>query len=169
MNSLPSSAACAASSAIFLAKSALSWTGRAAIPPLPYASFPCRAIGPVGTPVWGKAHSFRCGFSLTEGRSFAGLGQSVWFFFIRRAFSKGEAGKNSWAAFWRKGLAPVKGRIKSLIRAEEKFNGYIVKYISDYYEEYGKYPTTAELKQMCIRDRYGSEPQYNFLNSYHRM
>ena len=32
----------------------------------------------------------------------------------------------------------VKGRIKSLIRAEEKFNGYIVKYISDYYEEYGK-------------------------------
>ena len=69
------------------------------------AAGPCRAIGPVGTPVWGKAHSFRCGFSLTEGRSFAGLGQSVWFFFIRRAFSKGEAGKNSWAAFWRKGLA----------------------------------------------------------------
>ena len=32
----------------------------------------------------------------------------------------------------------VKGRIKSLIRAEEKFNGYIVMYISDFYEEYGK-------------------------------
>ena len=48
----------------------------------------------------------------------------------------------------------VKGRIKSLIRAEEKFNGYIVKYISDYYEEYGKYPTTAELKRSlsCFRD-----------------
>ena len=48
----------------------------------------------------------------------------------------------------------VKGRIKSLIRAEEKFNGYIVKYISDYYEEYGKYPTTAELKSSlsCFRD-----------------
>ena len=27
-----------------------------------------------------------------------------------------------------------KGRIKSLIRAEEKFNGYIVEYIYDYYE-----------------------------------
>ena len=48
----------------------------------------------------------------------------------------------------------VKGRIKSLIRAEEKFNGYIVKYILDYYEEYGKYPTTAELKRSlsCFRD-----------------
>ena len=41
-----------------------------------------------------------------------------------------------------------------MIRAEEKFNGYIVKYISDYYEEYGKYPTTAELKRSlsCFRD-----------------
>ena len=29
-----------------------------------------------------------------------------------------------------------KGRIKSLIRAEEKFNGYIVEFIYDYYEEY---------------------------------
>ena len=29
-----------------------------------------------------------------------------------------------------------KGRIKSLIRAEEKFNGYIVEYIYDYYEKY---------------------------------
>ena len=48
----------------------------------------------------------------------------------------------------------VKGRSKSLIRAEEKFNGYIVKYISDYYEEYEKYPTTAELKRSlsCFRD-----------------
>lgn len=48
----------------------------------------------------------------------------------------------------------VKGRIKSLIRAEEKFNGYIVKYISDYHEKYGTYPTTAELKSSlsCFRD-----------------
>ena len=30
-----------------------------------------------------------------------------------------------------------KGRIKSLIRAEEKFNGYIVEYIYDYHMEYG--------------------------------
>ena len=30
-----------------------------------------------------------------------------------------------------------KGRIKSLIRAEEKFNGYIVEYIYDYYMKDG--------------------------------
>ena len=30
-----------------------------------------------------------------------------------------------------------KGRIKSLIRAEEKFNGYIVEYIYDYYTKHG--------------------------------
>ena len=30
-----------------------------------------------------------------------------------------------------------KGRIKSLIRAEEKFNGYVVEYIYDYYRENG--------------------------------
>ena len=29
-----------------------------------------------------------------------------------------------------------KGRIKSLIRAEEKFNGYILEYIYDYYQVY---------------------------------
>ena len=29
-----------------------------------------------------------------------------------------------------------KGRIKSLIRAESKFNGYIVEYIYDYYKEH---------------------------------
>lgn len=39
-----------------------------------------------------------------------------------------------------------KGRIKSLIRAEEKFNGYIVEYISDYYREQGTYPPVSELK-----------------------
>ena len=39
-----------------------------------------------------------------------------------------------------------KGRIKSLIRAEEKFNGYILEYIYDYYKAYGKYPNEAEIK-----------------------
>ena len=39
-----------------------------------------------------------------------------------------------------------KGRIKSLIRAEAKFNGYIVEYIHDYYTEKGKYPSVPELK-----------------------
>lgn len=32
-----------------------------------------------------------------------------------------------------------RGRIKSLIRTEEKFNGYIVEYIYNYYEEHGTY------------------------------
>ncbi|MDO5292373.1 MAG: guanosine polyphosphate pyrophosphohydrolase [bacterium] len=47
-----------------------------------------------------------------------------------------------------------KGRIKSLIRAEEKFNGYIVEYIYNYYKEHGTYPTVAELKNKlnCFRD-----------------
>ncbi len=47
-----------------------------------------------------------------------------------------------------------KGRIKSLIRAEEKYNGYIVEYIYDYYEQHGTYPTTAQIKDRlsCFRD-----------------
>lgn len=47
-----------------------------------------------------------------------------------------------------------KGRIKSLIRAEEKFNGYIVEYIYDYYMKNGGFPTEAELKSRlnCFRD-----------------
>ncbi len=47
-----------------------------------------------------------------------------------------------------------KGRIKSLIRAEEKFNGYIVEYIYSYFKEHGKYPTLPELKNCinCFRD-----------------
>ncbi len=39
-----------------------------------------------------------------------------------------------------------KGRIKSLIRAEEKFNGYILEYIYDYYKENGAYPSEAQIK-----------------------
>lgn len=47
-----------------------------------------------------------------------------------------------------------KGRIKSLIRAEEKFNGYIVEYIYDYYEKYKGYPSVEELRERlsCFRD-----------------
>ena len=47
-----------------------------------------------------------------------------------------------------------KGRIKSLIRAEAKFNGYIVEYIYDYYSENGTYPTVSEIKERlnCFRD-----------------
>lgn len=47
-----------------------------------------------------------------------------------------------------------KGRIKSLIRAEEKFNGYIVEYIYDYYEKYHQFPLMEETKKRldCFRD-----------------
>ncbi len=47
-----------------------------------------------------------------------------------------------------------KGRIKSLIRAEEKFNGYVVEYIYEYYKEHGTYPSVPELKKRldCFRD-----------------
>lgn len=47
-----------------------------------------------------------------------------------------------------------KGRIKSLIRAEEKFNGYVVEYIYDYYLEHGTYPTVEQIKKKlsCFRD-----------------
>lgn len=39
-----------------------------------------------------------------------------------------------------------KGRIKSLIRAEEKFNGYIVEYVYDYYREQGEFPSVTQIK-----------------------
>ena len=47
-----------------------------------------------------------------------------------------------------------KGRIKSLIRAEEKFNGYIVEFIYDYYTKNKCYPSISELKNRlnCFRD-----------------
>lgn len=47
-----------------------------------------------------------------------------------------------------------KGRIKSIIRAEEKFNGYIVEYIYDYYKKYGRYPVVPAIKERltCFRD-----------------
>ena len=47
-----------------------------------------------------------------------------------------------------------KGRIKSLIRAEAKFNGYVVEYIYDYYTKNGTYPPVSELQERlnCFRD-----------------
>lgn len=47
-----------------------------------------------------------------------------------------------------------KGRIKSLIRAEEKINGYIVEFIYDYYMEHGRFPSEMEIKNrlLCFRD-----------------
>lgn len=46
-----------------------------------------------------------------------------------------------------------KGRIKSLIRAEEKFNGYIVSEIYDYYLAGGTYPPVSELKERVRKFR----------------
>lgn len=57
-----------------------------------------------------------------------------------REFYKFMANKYPYLAF------TFKGRIKSLIRAECKFNGYVVEYISDFYKEYGTYPPLPELK-----------------------
>ena len=47
-----------------------------------------------------------------------------------------------------------RGRIKSLIRAETKFNAYIVKTAFEYYQEHGWFPTELEVKQkpMTFRD-----------------
>jgi len=47
-----------------------------------------------------------------------------------------------------------KGRIKSLVRAEEKFNGYIVEYIYNYYKKNGCFPSETDVKDRlrCFRD-----------------
>ena len=47
-----------------------------------------------------------------------------------------------------------KGRIKSLIRAEEKFNGYILEYIYDYYKANSEFPSENQIKNSlnCFRD-----------------
>lgn len=47
-----------------------------------------------------------------------------------------------------------KGRIKSIIRAEQKFNGNIVETVCDYYNKNGKFPNVCEVKQHmgAIRD-----------------
>lgn len=46
-----------------------------------------------------------------------------------------------------------RGRIKSLIRAEEKFNRYIIDYIYDYYKENNECPTEAQIKSKLVRFR----------------
>jgi len=47
-----------------------------------------------------------------------------------------------------------KGRIKSIIRSEEKFNRYIVDFIYDYYQMYHHFPALQEIKEKlsCFRD-----------------
>lgn len=47
-----------------------------------------------------------------------------------------------------------KGRIKSLIRSEQKFNGKIVELVYDYYQVHGKCPSITWLKQQIgyVRD-----------------
>lgn len=46
-----------------------------------------------------------------------------------------------------------KGRIKSLIRAEKKFNGYIVKDSYKYYMTHGTFPPVEELRKRLIKFR----------------
>lgn len=64
-----------------------------------------------------------------------------------REFYKYMAEKYPFLAF------TFKGRIKSLIRAEEKFNGKIVQFIYDYYKENGNYPSLPEIKNKLNRFR----------------
>lgn len=64
-----------------------------------------------------------------------------------REFYKYMAEKYPFLAF------TFKGRIKSLIRAEEKFNGKIVSYIYDYYTEHGNFPTVPQIKTKLERFR----------------
>ncbi len=47
-----------------------------------------------------------------------------------------------------------RGRIKSLIRSEEKFNGYVTSFIYHYYHDNGHFPSTAEIREhlSCFRD-----------------
>lgn len=47
-----------------------------------------------------------------------------------------------------------KGRIKSIIRSEEKFNRYIVDFIYEYYMMYHHFPAVQEIKEKlsCFRD-----------------
>lgn len=47
-----------------------------------------------------------------------------------------------------------KGRIKSVIRSEQKFNGYLVEYIQDYYSRTKTFPSEQQMKNRlsCFRD-----------------
>ena len=62
-----------------------------------------------------------------------------------REFYKYMADKYPFLAF------TFKGRIKSLIRLEEKINGNIVEYIYDYHSLTGEYPSEAEIKNRIGR------------------
>ena len=62
-----------------------------------------------------------------------------------REFYKFLADKYPFLAF------TFKGRIKSVIRLEEKINGNIVEYIYDYYTTTGKYPSESEIKNRIGR------------------
>ena len=43
-----------------------------------------------------------------------------------------------------------KGRIKSLIRAEEKFNRYVIDYIYDYYMQNHEYPSVTQIRDKLV-------------------
>ena len=62
-----------------------------------------------------------------------------------REFYKFLADKYPFLAF------TFKGRIKSVIRLEEKINGNIVEYICDYYTTTGKFPSESEIKNRIGR------------------
>ena len=62
-----------------------------------------------------------------------------------REFYKFLADKYPFLAF------TFKGRIKSVIRLEEKINGNIVEYIYDYYTSTGKFPSESEIKSRIGR------------------
>ncbi|MCR5100098.1 MAG: guanosine polyphosphate pyrophosphohydrolase [Butyrivibrio sp.] len=62
-----------------------------------------------------------------------------------REFYKYLADKYPFLAF------TFKGRIKSLIRFEEKINGNIVEYIYDYHRKNGTYPSEADIKEQIDR------------------
>ena len=64
-----------------------------------------------------------------------------------REFYKYMAEKYPFLAF------TFKGRIKSLIRAEEKFNGKIVQFIFDYYNEHKNFPPVALIRDKLTRFR----------------
>lgn len=64
-----------------------------------------------------------------------------------REFYKYMAEKYPFLAF------TFKGRIKSLIRLEEKINGNIIEYIYDYYCKNGDFPSEAEIKERINRIR----------------
>lgn len=65
-----------------------------------------------------------------------------------REFYKYMVGQYPYLAF------TFKGRIKSIIRAEEKFNRYIVDFIYEYYQKYHHFPASQEIKEKlsCFRD-----------------